>query len=97
MKQNFAKVTIAFPGCPDGERKTRMFKPGDTITGELAVVAVVNGWAEFEGQTKARAAAPENKAKDGTFRGSDGGDTGERSKPKRGGSGSRKKATSGKA
>ena len=89
MKKNEAKVTRAFSGAPDGERKVRKFNRGDTVTGDLAIVAVTNGWAQFtaaSGQAKAIATAPENKAKDITFQGPDGGDNGQRSesKPRRG-------------
>lgn len=95
-KQNVATVTKPFNGAPDGELAVRPFKEGDKISGELALVAVMNGWALFDdgkSETKAKSAAPENKAKDGTFQGSDGGDPGVGSKPKPKATGSRKKST----
>ena len=99
MKQHRAIITKRFYAVPDGLVQTRLYNPGDEITGEVALIAVTSGHAEFAEavEAKARAAAPENKAKDGTFQGDDGGHPGERSKPKRGGSGTRKKAPSRKA
>lgn len=41
-----AKVKEAFPGRPDNEIKTRTIEIDETITGDLAKVAVENGWAE---------------------------------------------------
>lgn len=43
-----ATVTSDFSGVPDGEIHPRTFKPGDTVEGELAAVAVEQGWAEDE-------------------------------------------------
>lgn len=96
MKENVAKVTKAFRGAPDDTRKVRKFEPGEKVTGELAIVAVTNGWAEYEGAsrtTAAKTAAPENKVKDVTFREQDGRDNGERSQPKRRGGRPRKAST----
>lgn len=42
----FAKVTTAFPGKPDNEVLSRAIAIGETISGELAAVAVANKWAE---------------------------------------------------
>lgn len=62
-----ATVTVAFQGVPDGECYPREFAPGDEVMGDLAVVAVREGWAA-NGQkaakateSKARKSAPENK------------------------------------
>lgn len=41
-----ANVTKAFPGRPDQEALTRTIAEGEVIFGELAVVAVREGWAE---------------------------------------------------
>lgn len=41
-----AKVTKAFPGVPDGEVQTREIAIGKEIAGDLARVAVEQGWAE---------------------------------------------------
>lgn len=41
-----AKVTKAFPGRPDGDVVARTIDVGETIHGELAVVAVREKWAE---------------------------------------------------
>ncbi|KPF47074.1 hypothetical protein [Rhizobium sp. AAP43] len=41
-----AKVTKSFPGRPDDEVMTRQFEVGDIVKGDLARVAVENGWAE---------------------------------------------------
>ena len=61
-----AKVVKQFPGVPDGEVYPRLFVPGDTVTGELATVALREGWAEDESAEsmaeKAIKAAPRNKA-----------------------------------
>jgi hypothetical protein len=69
-----AKVTVAFSGVPDGEIYPKDFAPGDEVHGDLAAVAVREGWAEdsestkeaearkpTEAEAKARKAAPENK------------------------------------
>lgn len=60
-----ATVKTAFSGVPDGEVYPRGFSPGDEVTGDLAAVAVREGWAEEKGakpaENKARKAAPENK------------------------------------
>lgn len=41
-----AKVTTPFPGRPDGEGDVRELPEGEIITGDLAAVAVREGWAE---------------------------------------------------
>ncbi|MBB3396868.1 hypothetical protein [Rhizobium sp. BK060] len=41
-----AQVTKQFPGCTDGNPKTRAILVGEIISGDLATVAVGNGWAE---------------------------------------------------
>lgn len=85
MKENAAKVVKPFKGAPDGTGRVVAFKPGDTITGDLANAMVAAGYATRKGLVREKAAqpaAPENKAKDERFREQDGGDTGERSKPK---------------
>ena len=53
------KVTVVQPfrGVADGEVYPKEFKAGDTVEGELAEVAVSNGWAR-----RNKGAAPENKA-----------------------------------
>lgn len=51
-----AVVTSHFRGCRDGERHATAFTPGDHVSGDLARVAISQGWA------KAIGAAPENKA-----------------------------------
>jgi hypothetical protein len=43
-----AIVTKGFEGLPDGELIVRTFKPGDEVHGELAAVALREGWAEDE-------------------------------------------------
>jgi hypothetical protein len=40
-----AIVTTAFPGVPDGESMTRRIEVGEQIVGDLASVAVREGWA----------------------------------------------------
>lgn len=62
-----ARVIQAFKGVPDGESYTRTFKPGDEVTGDLARVAVLEGWATEEKaatvpKNKAHAKAPRNKS-----------------------------------
>jgi hypothetical protein len=61
-----ATVKTAFLGVPDGEIYPKAFEPGDEVTGDLAAVAVREGWATEEKsskppENKARKAAPENK------------------------------------
>ena len=41
-----AKVIKSFRGAPDGEVHPKQFKPGDTVEGDLACVAIREGWAE---------------------------------------------------
>lgn len=41
-----ATVTREFPGRPDREIKTRTIAVGEEIDGELAEVAVAEGWAK---------------------------------------------------
>jgi hypothetical protein len=41
-----AKVTAPFPGRPDEEAKVRQIEAGEIISGELAEVAIREGWAE---------------------------------------------------
>jgi hypothetical protein len=40
-----AKVTKEFPGLPDGQTQVRAIKKGETISGDLARVAVREKWA----------------------------------------------------
>lgn len=66
-----AIVEKPFSGAPDGELHPRAFAVGDTVTGDLAVVAVREKWAVEEKPEKvevserpgrkARGNAPENK------------------------------------
>lgn len=55
-----AKVTKAFPGRPDDETKVREIEPGEFISGELASVAVREGWAEEVGEDHAENEASEH-------------------------------------
>lgn len=41
-----AKVTAPFPGRPDEEAKVRQIESGEVISGDLANVAIREGWAE---------------------------------------------------
>jgi hypothetical protein len=50
-----ATVTHPFKGCRDGELHPVSFKPGDTVTGELARAMV------RDGKAKSVTAAPQNK------------------------------------
>lgn len=45
-----AKVIEAFTGCVDGDRSTQKFPVGAVIEGNIANVAVLNGWAEEAGE-----------------------------------------------
>lgn len=49
-----AKVIKQFDGRPDKEHHVRTFYPGDVVEGDLAVVAVREGWAEVEKPIKSR-------------------------------------------
>ena len=42
-----AVVAKAFDGAPDGEIYPRHFKPGQLVEGDLARVAVEEGWASI--------------------------------------------------
>ena len=76
-----AKMIKTIRAVPDGEVYPREYKPGETITGEIARVAVDHGWAVVE--TKAM----ETPARGGAsspfpeVAGSDGSDPSERPKP----------------
>ena len=41
-----ALVTVEFKGVVDGQVYPRDIKPGETITGDLAAVAIKEGWGE---------------------------------------------------
>lgn len=43
-----ATVTSPFPGCPDGTLHPIQFKAGDSISGELAEIAVREKWAKWD-------------------------------------------------
>jgi hypothetical protein len=43
-------VKHPFRGVPDGEYHARDYQVGDELTGELADVALLNGWAAREGK-----------------------------------------------
>lgn len=58
-----ARVLVPFRGCDDGAAYPRQISPGDVIRGDLAQVAVREGWA------KAIAGAPENKAVEAAYDG----------------------------
>jgi hypothetical protein len=55
---------IPFRGVPDGAHQVRSFNVGDELEGELAEVAVINGWAARDGapgpkENQALGGAPE--------------------------------------
>ena len=58
-----AKVTKAFPGLPDGAVKVVNFEVGDVVTGDLARVAVENGWAKVVSEPVSDAPKSKGKAK----------------------------------
>lgn len=71
-----AKVTCPFPGVRDGEFNPTTIQPGEVIEGDLAEVALREGWAapleppepeppepEPEPEKRAIKDAPENKAR----------------------------------
>lgn len=79
-----ATVTRAFKGAHDGQIKPVQIAVGDVIEGELADLAVSQGWAKALNaapQNKAEAEAPQNRFRAAGVGGADGGDTGERAKP----------------
>lgn len=55
MSDDIATVTAAFCGVPDGAVYPREFAPGETVTGDLAAVAVREGWAKRPKKAKASA------------------------------------------
>ena len=58
-----AKVVKEFWGAADHDPKTRLFKPGEEVTGDLAAVAVREGWAEPAKAAKGeKAPAPDEPA-----------------------------------
>lgn len=46
------KVIKAFSGVKDGEVQPTAFEVGDSVDGNLAMVAEANGWAEPDGHQK---------------------------------------------
>lgn len=55
-----AIVQIPFRGAPDGEPHSRQFEPGDLIEGDLAAVALREGWAVAERDTPRAPLCPLN-------------------------------------
>jgi len=65
-----ALVTVAFPGRPDGQAEVRNFNPGDECHGDLAQVAVNEGWAEpLDGEFDEPPVPPKAAAKADTGKG----------------------------
>jgi hypothetical protein len=67
-----AKVTKSFPGRLDEETKVRQIEVGEVVSGDLADVAVREGWAEAvepdeadQPDTDKRSAAPSKDARHG--------------------------------
>jgi len=58
-----AIVTKAFPGRPDDQAHVCEFVPGDEVFGELAEVAVRNGWAKEQGEETVSPAKPKGKGR----------------------------------
>ena len=57
-------ATVAFHGVPDGMVYPRAFAEGDEVTGELAAVAIREGWAEErEGDVPAPPPQPARRAR----------------------------------
>jgi len=63
----FAKVTKTFAGKPDNEQVARQVPAGEVIGGELALVAVRQGWA-VEVPPNSRSGGAEAVLPDGIFR-----------------------------
>lgn len=57
-----AIVTRAFSGVRDGQVWPEQFEPGAKIEGDLAALAVAEGWATPAKETKVKGPAPETKA-----------------------------------
>jgi hypothetical protein len=55
-----AIVQIPFRGAPDGEPYPKQFERGDFVEGELAEVAVAEGWAIPESSAPRAPLAPQN-------------------------------------
>jgi len=88
-----AIVERGFKGAHDGHIKPVQINPGDVIEGELATLAVAQGWArrmKDAPENKAVEAAPQNRFRGAGVDGRDGADTGERAKPERKPTGRRK-------
>ena len=56
-----ATVTRDGFGKPDNDSSGRFFAPGETIYGDLAAVAVREGWAEAVAESAPAPAAPKAK------------------------------------
>lgn len=54
-----ARVTKAFDGVPDGATQVRHFSVGEDVTGDLADVAIREGWAQPIGP-RAAAISPDS-------------------------------------
>ena len=57
-----ATVIQEFKGVADGEHRTRTFRNGDTVTGDLARVAVAEGWARDDAKKPIRKKAESAKS-----------------------------------
>lgn len=53
-----ARVIKVFKGVPDGESAARTFHVGDEVEGDLARVALREGWAEVAAEPAAVAEMP---------------------------------------
>lgn len=60
-----AKVTVPFNGVPNGEVHPRLFDVGEIVVGELADVAVREGWAVAVPEATAQPADLKPAAADG--------------------------------
>lgn len=50
--------SVPFRGVPDGESHVRSFNVGDALAGDLAAVALAEGWARRESDREYAVAAP---------------------------------------
>lgn len=56
-----AKVIKRFKGVPDGAIQPKVFEEGDQVTGQLADVAIAEGWAESDKSSKSGGAVEEKR------------------------------------
>lgn len=63
MSETIAVATMPFKGAPDGSAYPEQFEIGDPVEGDLADVAIAEGWAALPTEAPAKATKPAKAAK----------------------------------